>query len=179
MEDKKLKLRTKILEFIKQADMAIYDCRIEGKEEKKVIFIYKVNEDIYELPYDEESLGTKRFFELAGIITLMEILNQKRPLIFDEIERSLHPELVACLIKKIHSQLIFTTHDVSIMDELRRDQIWFTDKNRANLSTELYSLADFNGIRKDLIKSKVYKKGVLGAFPFITFTEDNREGEDE
>ena len=179
LEDEELGLRDKIIEVIKNADMSIYDCRIEGKDEKKVTFIYKVDEEFYELPYEEESLGTKRFFEMAGLLILIEKLGKIAPIIFDEIETSLHPELVACLLKKIHGQVIFTTHDSCMMDKLRRDQIWLTDKNKDSLSTDLYSLADFNGIRKDAIKRNVYKKGILGAYPFISFTEDDGEGENE
>lgn len=79
------------------------------------------------------------------------------------------------LIKLFHSpmmnphnaQLIFMTHDTNLLDRniFRRDQIWFTEKNRYGAST-LYSLAEFK-VRNDASFEKDYFRGKYGAIPFI------------
>ena len=72
-----------------------------------------------------------------------------------------------------HAQLIFTTHDTWQLSNqlLRRDEIWFTEKDSSGLST-LYSLADFvdedgGKIRKDENYEKNYLLGKYGAIPTL------------
>lgn len=99
----------------------------------------------------------------------------------DELNARLHPLLVRNFIvtflnpqiNKNHSQLIFTTHDTWQLSNqlLRRDEIWFTEKDDLGLST-LYSLADFvdeDGIRirKDESYEKNYLLGKYGAIPSL------------
>jgi AAA15 family ATPase/GTPase len=71
-----------------------------------------------------------------------------------------------------NAQIIFTTHDISLLDEdfLRRDQIYFTDKNKKG-STELYSLADISE-RKGVDFAKRYLEGRYNALPYISELED-------
>lgn len=99
---------------------------------------------------DAESNGTKRLFALAG--PLLDALDKGATVVVDELDCSMHPLLVRKLIELFQdpeindkgAQLIFTTHDSSLMDQtlFRRDQIWFTEKN-AGGATELFSLYDF------------------------------------
>jgi len=122
----------------------------------------------------EESLGTQRLFAMAG--PLMDILQKGRLLIVDELDTSLHSLLTRRLIEAFHSslnlqgraQLIFSTHDTSLLDQeiFRRDQIWFTEKNKAQATT-LYPLSDF-GPRKNEALEKGYLVGRYGAIPFLT-----------
>ena len=66
------------------------------------------------------------------------------------------------------AQLVFVTHDTHLLDKdlLRRDQIYFTEKNKQG-ETQCYSLADFNNIRNDASYEKDYIKGKYGAIPFL------------
>lgn len=100
-----------------------------------------------------ESTGTRRFIELLAML-LPYGEGEPATLVVDELDSSLSPDLLDRLIRLFHdpevnrsaSQLIFTTHDRSLMDAkrlLRRDQVWITQKGDDG-ATELYSLADFD-----------------------------------
>lgn len=98
--------------------------------------------------FSEESDGTRRLFDLLDIL----ISNEKnKTYVIDELERSLHPKLTYKFLelffehlKENNKQLIFTTHESTIMDQelLRRDEIWFVERNKDNVS-HLYSLDCF------------------------------------
>lgn len=119
-----------------------------------------------------ESEGTKKLFSLLGPI--FDALDKGSLLIIDEIDSKLHPSIIRLIINmfntihinKHNAQLISTTHDVLLLNEdIRRDQIWFAEKNMYGES-ELYSLMDFKGVRKDDSILKNYLLGVYGAIPF-------------
>lgn len=120
-----------------------------------------------------ESKGTKRIFDLAGLIFFA--LDNGTPLIIDELECSLHPKLTRLIIKLFHSeqtnpknaQLIFATHDQTIFSPkfFRRDQLWMVSKNDVG-SSELYSLSDFR-VRPDSSYDKDYMQGRYGAVPVL------------
>jgi len=127
----------------------------------------------------EESEGTRRFFELAGpwLLAILEGMT----LLVDEVESSLHPHLVRELINvvqkskvgKTGAQLIFATHDTTLLDPelFRRDQIWFTEKDKHS-STHLYPLSDYKP-RKGEAMQKGYLAGRYGAIPIIEAFELN------
>ena len=106
----------------------------------------------------------------------MQALENGALLVVDEIEDSLHPLLTKRLIEMIQdnsvntngAQILFTTHDAMLLDLsfLRRDQIWFADKDETTCTTEFYSLASFSP-RKDEDIRKAYLQGRFGAIPFI------------
>ena len=56
---------------------------------------------------------------------------------------------------------------MDIDELLRRDQIWFVNKNRDNGSSELYCLSDFEGVRKDTDVLKAYLNGRYDAMPVV------------
>jgi len=96
-------------------------------------------------------------------------------LIWDEIETSLHPQIVNEILRLIlhgkqesKAQLIFTTHDTNLLDltKFRRDQIWFTELSPSR-STDLFSLAELKNVRKDENISKGYLNGKYSYIPFI------------
>ena len=128
----------------------------------------------YELELQEESLGTQNLFFLSPI--LKESFEKGKVIIVDEIDKSLHPLLVEFIIKLFHNreinknnaQLIFNTHDTNLLslDNFRRDQIWFTEKDPKKGSTELYPLDDFS-VRKTENVQKGYLNGRYGAIPFL------------
>lgn len=121
--------------------------------------------------FSEESDGTRRLFDLLDIL----ISNEKNKIyVIDELERSLHPKLTYKFLelffehlKENNTQLIFTTHESTIMDQelLRRDEIWFVERNRDNVS-HLYSLDRFKE-RYDKKLSKAYLEGRYGAVPVL------------
>ena len=124
------------------------------------------------LELSEESDGTRR---LLNLIPALHNLKKGSAVFFiDEIDRSMHPELVWKFLEHFlksrtgsQCQLIVTTHESNLLDLdlLRRDEIWFAEKDHSG-STHLYSLADFK-IRKDLEIRKHYLHGRFGAIPFL------------
>lgn len=121
----------------------------------------------------EESTGIKKLFEV--ICPIIDILNNGKILVCDEIETGLHETIVSQIIKLFHgaqkdrfAQLIFSTHDTSLLDSslFRRDQIWFTqlDNERA---TDLYSLIEIKNVRKTENLEKGYISGKYGAIPVL------------
>lgn len=130
------------------------------------------NEISESLPYEKQSLGTQRFYQLAGVLDLL--MRHSKIAVFDEIESSLHPDLLKYFVLLFlrntrHSQLLFTTHQRDFLQEtdmLRHDVIYFTEKNEDG-STELYAMSDFNTsvIRRDSSLYKAYKTGRLGGVP--------------
>jgi len=126
----------------------------------------------------EESAGTQQWFALSAPI--LDTLNGGKILFIDELDASLHPILSQYLISLFNSkeknpknaQLIFTTHDVSLLQEklLRRDQIYFTEKNNEG-ATQLFSLSDISE-RKGVDFAKRYLEGRYNALPYISDFED-------
>jgi AAA15 family ATPase/GTPase len=139
-----------------------------------VITIHKMNDSDQEVEFDidDESDGTQRLFEIAGY--WLYVLEYGEVILIDELDRSLHPVLSKALIKmfnnpeinKNNAQLIFTTHDTTLLDGeiFRPDQIWFTEKD--NSMTKLYSLFDFRPRENESLQ-KGYLLGRYGAIPFI------------
>lgn len=122
-------------------------------------------------PIQYESAGTKKLFEIAGPI--IKALKDGSVVFIDEIDSRLHPMLVRMLVMMFNSinenpnnaQLICNTHDVLLLEEeIRRDQIYFTEKDEYGVS-RIYSLADFKGVRKNSKLLRLYLLGAFGATP--------------
>ncbi len=123
--------------------------------------------------FEEESTGTQRYAALLAEMLVARAL--AKVLIGDEFDSSLHPILIRELLSFFFSsagfgapgQLIFTTHNPLLLDQtlLRRDQIWFTEKDKEG-ATRLYPLTDFKP-RKDESLVKGYLAGRYGGIPFI------------
>ena len=124
---------------------------------------------------NEESDGTKRLLDLIPAFAKLKEA-QGTVFVIDELDRSLHTQLLEWLLKYFldvchadsRNQLIFTTHDVNILtqDLFRRDELWGIDKNPDGASI-LYSFRDFKKIRSDRNIRKVYLNGLMGAVPTI------------
>ena len=123
---------------------------------------------------ENESLGTITMLDLAA--DLIGAIDAGKTLFVDEAERSLHPVLLKNLVSLFSdrclnrrgAQLVFTTHDLSFLsnDLLRRDQIWFVQKDAESGASELYPLSSFSP-RKDESLMNRYLYGAYGAVPFI------------
>lgn len=127
----------------------------------------------YRLSNELQSAGTRRTFGLEAAI--YEAIQSEGVLPIDELESSLHPELVEFIIEHFlrkpgRSQLIVTTHYdplLNTVDDLfRKDSVWFTEKGDDG-HTRLYSLTDFKGLSKVSSFQKSYRNGVFGALPNI------------
>lgn len=133
--------------------------------------------DMLFTPFGIESLGTKKIFSLLG--PWFDTILQGGTLLIDEFGASLHTKLSIELIKIFQSslnkraQLIITTHDTNLLrgELLRRDQIWFTEKNEFG-ATDLYSLVEYKvnqaaSVRNDATFNKDYLLGKYGAIPYF------------
>ncbi|MGJ8655715.1 MAG: AAA family ATPase [Akkermansiaceae bacterium] len=144
----------------------------ELKQQKRIELEHQGpdGEAIY-LPWKHESLGTQKLFAMLG--PWIDMLNSGRVVFVDELESSFHPNIVRELLKLFmfndfsSAQLVFTSHCSILLDEeiLRRDQIWFTEKNTDGKST-LYPLTKFKP-RNDESLARGYLAGRYGGTPFI------------
>lgn len=122
----------------------------------------------------DESEGTQKLYRLIG--SWIDVLRKGSLLIVDELETSLHANIVEQLIKLFQdpehnpngAQLVFTAHNTNLLNSaiFRRDQIWFTEKVQEKGSTTLYSLAEFTPRESEDIE-KGYLLGRYGAIPFL------------
>ena len=134
------------------------------------------NGELVRFELSRESEGTQRFIDLLP--AFFEMVRPGRPKVFiiDELDRSIHTQLARHLVKSYllsveptgRSQLIFTTHDVMLLDQdlLRRDEVWFMEKNPWGAST-MQSLAKFGGIRYDRDIRRSYLDGAFGGVPMF------------
>ena len=133
---------------------------------------------MYQLELSDESDGTRKLMALAPAVE--SALRNGGILLVDEIERELHPILVNYIVAKFQSkasnpygaQLIFTTHNTELMnlELLRKDQIYFVDKNNEDGTSELYSISEFSTRTSENIR-KGYLVGKYGATPDIEIEE--------
>lgn len=149
-----------------------FNIRIQGNSEPEVsTLVLKHGKSAFDFSFVEESDGTKRLFDL------IDMLLTDRPdtvFVVDELERSLHPKLTERFLKLfmeahegVRMQLVFTTHEDTIMDQslFRRDEIWFVERDADNAS-RIYSLDRFKE-RYDKKLSKAYLEGRYGAIPIF------------
>lgn len=189
--------RKAICEFLRAADISITDIEVTtrqamvhtinfdlatGKREEtaseqavdevKFHHITEQGKAVFDLM--DESSGTRNLLFLTGPI--LDILNKGLTLVVDELDTSLHTLLVQSLVRLFHrpevntggAQLIFTTHDTSLLDAyglFRRDQVWFVEK-RPDQSSSLYPLLDFSP-RKNEALERGYLQGRYGALPLL------------
>ena len=201
--DRDGRLKKFILHFLKASDFNISDFAIHEEEESitpemelvikntsgmpekakeeilrkgtlhsdEMFFVHHTSNGDKELDEELESRGTKRYMGLATI--LYELLVHGVILPIDEIESSIHYELLSYFIKvflvnsKRGGQLVVSTHDINLLDEdyIRRDVIWFTDKNDCG-ETQLIRLSTL-GLHKTLSVYNAYRQEKLVNLPFL------------
>lgn len=182
--DKK-SVQSDVVRYFSAFDSSIIGFKIEEKRGDDDEVSYRIDaihkmidsNDTVTIPLKQESAGTLKMFALYPM--LQEVLNNGGVFFVDELNARLHPLLVRALIITFarhdtnpnHAQLLFTSHDAWLLncDALRRDEIWFVEKDSKGIST-LYSLADFSDedgskIRKDENFEKNYLLGKYGAIP--------------
>lgn len=177
--------RRQALALLKLADLGIDDVLVDREElvssssgerltTTRVRMVHRTSGDPTPLDLQVESDGTQTWFNL--IAPTLRALKSGSLLLFDELDASLHPTLSAELLKLFHSpitnphgsQLVFTSHDTSLLNHLNRDEVWLTSKN-ASGSTRLGALAEFAGerVRKSQNLESAYLHGRFGALPEV------------
>ncbi len=189
----------KINTLLKQADTGIESIQVSLKKEKKEVATRERqsesldNSDAYETTVvhkfqeddvsksitwsmELESMGTQRLFALGG--AFVDVLANGAVFLVDELNNHFHPMLSEMLLGLFNNpasnphnaQLIFTTHDVSLLkkENFRRDQIWFIEKNQQG-GSRLFPLSAFDKkqVRWDIPFDKWYLSGRFGATPLI------------
>ena len=179
-------VRKNLVSFINSFDDSIIDIEVEkisaidenDKDNYRVFTIHKSDKgtSTARISMNEESSGTKKMFSLYQ--TLLDVLEKGGVFFADELDIKLHPLLMRNILLTFtdkeknsnNAQLIFTTHNTIYMDMdlLRRDEIWFVEKD--NGVSKLYSLDDITNekgekVRKDSNYEKHYLLGNYGAIP--------------
>ncbi len=175
-----------IRRLLKEADTGIIDVRSIDSEEKingrtllhrNIVLQHQTSDDDSWLLLEEESEGTKTLFRMAPPV--FRVLDSGGLLLVDELESSMHPLLGAAIVKMFNSpkanprnaQILSTTHDTNLLGTtlgeppLRRDQVWFTEKDKEGAS-KLYPLTDFKP-RKSENLERGYLQGRYGSIPFL------------
>lgn len=178
--------RGKALAMLRMADLGIEDVEISespGKAsqpgyasylDRRVRLLHRTAGGVVPFDLAAESQGTRTWLEL--IEPVLVALAQGSLLLLDELDASLHPTLSAELLRIFAdrslnpngAQLIFTSHDTSLLNHLNRDEVWLTEK-RPDGSTRLGALAEFAGerVRKSQNLETAYLHGRFGALPQI------------
>jgi energy-coupling factor transporter ATP-binding protein EcfA2 len=181
--------REQALALLKLADLGIEDVVVdrhevggysdptETRSQRRVRLMHRTKDGTAPLDFTAESDGTRTWFQL--IAPTLTALRNGTLLLFDELDASLHPTLSAQLIRLFHepvtnphgAQLVFTSHDTSLLNHLNRDEVWLTEKTDEG-ATRLGALADFAGerVRKSQNLENAYLHGRFGALPQVDQT---------
>lgn len=192
-------LKPRFIEFLRSFGLNYQDIYIkkedntDNKYSLEKIFLTKIschdeNKIVTLNMQDNESDGTKKLFDISGLLLLALNINVSGLIILDEIDSNFHPSLLIKIINlfnnpdinKSNVQLLFTSHDTNLMSPsvMRRDQFYFAEKE-TNDGTKLYSLSDLRGIRNDADFAKQYLAGFYGGVPILSEFLTNKNNNDE
>ena len=197
------KYKKELLRFIKTFDSGIEGIKTtpnsleEVQNNNRVVKVELIHRgddnELKALPLELESNGTRKMFHLFDFF--MDALRNGMVLFIDELDAKLHPLLTRYIINLFHNsetnigngQLIYSTHDTVNLNKetFRRDEIWFTEKNRDGVS-EMYALSDYildddennkssKKVRNDATYNKDYLTGRYGAIPVLEEFEISHE----
>ncbi len=160
------------------ADFATSQVSVVDKVEHQLKFItYHKSSPKTQFDFNtEESAGTKKM--LFIMLTILDIVKNNKILMIDEIEDSLHTNIIEYIIEVFNAsrqaQLIYSTHNTNLLnlDKLRKDQIYFVNK-KEDASTDLYSLYDYKDFRDTMDVEKAYLQGRFDAIPFVDDSIEN------
>ena len=169
------------MELLRFADSGINDFAMTEEESerfgvlrRRLRLIHRGEGESVVFGLEDESDGTQTWFRLIG--PAFAALRRGRVLLLDEIDASLHPRLSARLIEIFQdpqtnsrgAQLVFTSHDTSLLNSLNRDEVWLTER-APNATTRLIGLAEFRGerVRKSVNLERAYLQGRFGAVPEV------------
>lgn len=169
--------RAQALALLRLADLGIDDVVVDDHEDsagggRRLRLTHRTAGGSVPLDFAAESEGTRTWFRLIGPV--LAALKDGSLLLIDELDASLHPTLSGELIRLFQdratnprgAQLIFTSHDTSLLNHLNRDEVWLTEKS-ADGATRLGALAEFAGerVRTSVNLEKAYLHGRFGALP--------------
>ncbi len=161
----------------------------DGDLKAKRLIAYHPKQDGSEIPFDMDQVsdGSKRVVDLLPAFVSLARPDSNKVYIIDELDRSLHTILLRELLEayllscnpESRSQLIFTTHDVLLMDQnlLRRDEMWVAEKN-SEFTSNLISFAEYKDIRNDKDIRKSYLQGRFGGIPRILLGNSLQDSSD-
>ena len=179
-----------VAKFLKEADLEIDGFEFKndalvtpGVPQEQILLLQQQLDPFKLITYHKDkavpfllfdSTGTKKIAAIASYV--IKTIKEGGVLLVDELDSSLHFKLSRAIVAMFNNmdnekgQLIFTTHDVSLMDcktLLRKEQIWFADKDAEQ--TYLYSLSDFkarDGVREDVSNiANSYQNGAFASLP--------------
>ena len=198
-------IKKSVLDLVKKFDLSIIDIEIEEYVDEKFLkfietasdipeaiknkyksskpmmlrpkFIHKYQNKKIEFKESQISSGTENLIYLLPQVFIA--LAEGGVIIFDEIDRSLHPDILLEVVKifqnpefnKTNAQILFTVHNDILLEKsyelFRRDQVWFASKDDNDQSTQIYSLTDFTNVRNEHNIALRYRDHEYGARPFI------------
>ena len=178
--------RERVMNLLAAADLGITGMEID--RETGTVRLRHRTADGGDVPLDfltEESFGTHAWFAFLG--PMLSVLDKGAVLLVDELDSSLHPTLAAEVVRIFqdpqanprNAQLIFTTHDATLLGEevldrpLGRDQVWITAKDRSG-ATELYPLTAAHPANGENLE-RGYLRGRYGGVPRVSAGEIARE----
>ncbi len=172
--------RAQALAMLRFADFGLHDVEVAdhsdevGYRGRRLRLLHDVAGTPRPLELGEESSGTLTWLELMP--DLLAVLHGGGVLAVDELDSSLHPAISGQLVEMFqdpktnrrNAQIIFTTHDTSLLGSLNRDEVWLTDK-RPDGSTALTPLSDFRGdrVRRSTNLERGYLQGRFGGVPIV------------
>jgi uncharacterized protein len=152
--------------------------RKNGRLLAKKLITYHPNMDGTESKFEmsQESDGSQRVIDLLPAFLMASAAKSSKVFVIDEVDRSLHTILTRRLLEmylsncspESRAQMLFTTHDVLLMDQglFRRDEMWVTERNAEGVSN-LISFSEYKDVRYDKDIRKSYLQGRLGGVPRI------------
>lgn len=174
------KHRDLALSMLRFADLGVQDVEVvdessgPGRGGRRLRLLHDVAGDPRPLELGDESDGTLTWLGL--IPELLTVLEQGGLIVVDELDSSLHPLISGNLVELFQdpsanrhgAQIIFTTHDTSLLGRLNRDEVWLTSKRRDG-STELTALSDYRSTsaRRSTNLERGYLQGRFGAVPIV------------
>lgn len=176
---KNISLKNQFIHALNDMDIDITDYRFD-EERHQLLIKRRLSNNDYELPFADESDGTRKL--IAALPVILLALREGRMVIIDELDAKLHPKLLRYIISlfknkeinKYGAQLLFTSHDMYTLKNtvFRRDEIWFAAEN-ASHESDLYSLYEIRREDNDRVKNtaaydKQYLEGRYGADPYLS-----------
>ncbi|MBW3086837.1 hypothetical protein KEM60_03066 [Austwickia sp. TVS 96-490-7B] len=184
--------RDRAISLLRLADLGIADVEIETEQSpqddlastrtpwlrKSVYLLHEADGQMMPLDFMEESAGTQTWFQLIGPV--LRALDTGSVVLIDELDASLHPILTAKVVELFQgqgsnphgAQLIFTTHDTNLLNDLKRDEVWLAQKD-ASGATKFGPLSDFAGglVRQSRNLENSYLSGRFGGLPDVSRPE--------
>lgn len=168
-------LRDTALALLRLADPGIDDVHVTAGDAgtgRRLALLHRAGGEHVRLELAEESAGTQAWFALIG--PALTALQRGQVLLVDDLGASLHPLLSARFLQLFQdpvtnpdgAQLLFTTHDASLLGHLNRDEVWLADKDDRGRTT-LTALAEYGGerVRRSVNLERAYLAGRFGAVP--------------